>query len=200
MPRPPAPGRVAVTKTAARAIPWLVAASLIAAPPLVAQVDGFGADSVAAPSDPADARRGAVGGGIFGRAPAQSLGGGSMMLAVHPFIDTSKYPLVTDDMDGVYVRYGQLFAARFINSYGDTSWVVAIERHWGSRSLWVMDFAVGYRAGIITGYDERLVWLGRYTPVLPLGGIVGSVHVGPVGGNVFWAYRAISIEAAVRCC
>lgn len=140
------------------------------------------------------------GGGLLGRAPEQPVSMGSMVLTVHPFIDQSKYDLISDRMDGGYVRVSQLFLAGFRNSYGDQSWVVAVERHWGSASLWRFDVGVGYRVGIITGYDERLVGLAGHTPVLPLGGIVGWVNLGPVGTNVYWAYRAISLEMALRCC
>ncbi|MDX1493821.1 MAG: hypothetical protein R3253_07180 [Longimicrobiales bacterium] len=137
---------------------------------------------------------------LLGRPPKEPLAVGSMLYAVHPFIDTSKYKLISDNMDGAYVRSGQLFLAGFRNSYNDQSWVVAVERHWGTTSLWLLDFGVGYRAGIVTGYDERLVWLAGYTPILPLWGVVGWVHAGPVGGTAFWAYRAISLEATLRCC
>ena len=146
---------------------------------------------------PADSGSGS---GLLGRPPDHLFGAGSMMLTVHPFIDTSRYPLVTDNLDGGYLRVSQYFVATFRNSYGDRSWVLALERHWGSRSLSMVEFGLGYRVGIVTGYDERLIGFARHTPVLPIGGVVASINAGPVGGSMFWAYRAIALEGSVRCC
>lgn len=138
--------------------------------------------------------------GILGRAPAHPVASGSMVLTIHPFIDTSKYERVSDDIDGGYVRFSQAFVALFQNSYSGESWIFGIERHWGTASWGFLEVGAGYRAGIVTGYDEQLIGIARHTPILPVGGVVGWIYLGPVGGNVFWAYRAISLELTARCC
>ena len=51
---------------------------------------------------------------IWGRPPKEPLALGSILYAVHPFIDTSKYELISDARDGAYVRSGQLFLAGFL--------------------------------------------------------------------------------------
>lgn len=140
------------------------------------------------------------GGGIFGRKPVQPVAVSSIVLAVHPFIDRSTYPLITSRFDGTSIRVSQWFLGEFTNSYHDRSIIAAVERHWGSVRWGLLELGAGYRAGIVTGYDERLIGIAEHTPVLPLFGVVGWTYVGPIGVNVFYAYRAASVEGAVRCC
>ncbi len=184
-------GEVAI-RTTFRGATW-VTWGVVAALGAIAAIPGSGLAQEATPSS-------GGGSGIFGHVPEHLFAAGSMVLTIHPFIDTSRYDLITDRNDGGYLRVSQFFVATFRNSYHGRSWVVAVERHWGSRSLWKLDLGLGYRAGIVTGYDERLIWLAEHTPVLPIGGVVASINAGAVGGSVFWAYRAIALEANVRCC
>jgi hypothetical protein len=57
---------------------------------------------------------------------------------------------------------------------------------------------IGYRAGLVTGYDENLVSWAEDLPIIPFGGIVGWVDVGPLGVDVFYVYRAITLESSIR--
>lgn len=140
------------------------------------------------------------GGGIFGRKPAQAVAVSSIVLAIHPFIDRSQYPLITSQFDGESIRVSQWFLGQFTNSYHDRSIIAAVERHWGAVRWGVLEVGAGYRAGIVTGYNERLISIAEHTPVLPLFGVVGWTYVGPIGVQVFYAYRAASVEGAIRCC
>ena len=140
------------------------------------------------------------GGGLLGRRPAEPIAVSTIVLVIHPFIDRSQHDVISDKLDGVSIRVGHWFFAQFRNSYGDTSRIFGVERHWGTRTWGLLEFGAGYRTGIVTGYDERLIGLGKHTPLLPLLGVVGWTHAGPVGVNVFWAYRAAAIEGAFRCC
>ena len=56
---------------------------------------------------------------------------------------------------------------------------------------------VGYRAGLIRGYDTRLFEVAGKTPVLPFAGAVALLRLGPIGGEVSWVYRAVSLVGAV---
>jgi hypothetical protein len=64
---------------------------------------------------------------------------------------------------------------------------------WGAS-----DFGAGYRVGLVTGYDERLVTWAEDVPVLAFGGLVGWFEAGPFGRDVWYVYRAITLETSVR--
>jgi hypothetical protein len=57
---------------------------------------------------------------------------------------------------------------------------------------------VGYRVGLVTGYDERLFALANYTPVLPFAGLLVSADIGPLGIESVYVYKAITLEASLR--
>jgi hypothetical protein len=55
----------------------------------------------------------------------------------------------------------------------------------------------GYRAGLITGYDEQLASWADETPVLPFVGLDAWVQVGRISFDAFYVYRAITLETSV---
>lgn len=115
--------------------------------------------------------------------------------SMHPY--EPQFPEV-DWTRGGGVQFSQWFLATFVNSYDDRSFIAGLERYWLERKAGFLDFGVGYRVGLLTGYDERLFELAKYTPILPFGGILGWVDVGPIGLDSFFVWRALTVEAAVR--
>jgi hypothetical protein len=73
-----------------------------------------------------------------------------------------------DNNWAVGLSWGRLYGATFINSFGKRAYSVGVQRavaRWNSR---LVSAGLGYRVGIVTGYDERLFPLAGETPVLPL--------------------------------
>jgi hypothetical protein len=99
---------------------------------------------------------------------------------------------------GFGFAFAQWFGATFVNSYDERSFIVGLERYWARGRHGFVGFGLGYRAGLVTGYDERLVSWAEDLPVLPFAGIVGWVDVGPAGVDVYYVYRAITLETSVR--
>lgn len=66
------------------------------------------------------------------------------------------------------LSWGRIYGATLLNSFGNRSYTAGIQgtmKQWGpSKSA----IGVGYRAGLITGYDERFIPLAGKIPVLPL--------------------------------
>lgn len=114
---------------------------------------------------------------------------------MHPY--EAQFPEV-DWTRGGGVQFSQWFAATFVNSYDDRSFIVGLERYWFTGRASVMKFGLGYRAGLLTGYDERLMAVAKYTPVLPFGGLLGWVDIGPIAIDTFYVWRAMTVEAALR--
>lgn len=117
------------------------------------------------------------------------------LLAMHPF--EAQFPEV-EWTGGVGLQVGQWFGATFVNSYDERSFIAGIARHWYDARRGVVDFGIGYRLGLVSGYDERLFDLAAHTPVLPFVGFLAYVDVGPMGVDAFYVYRAIALEGSVH--
>ncbi len=66
------------------------------------------------------------------------------------------------------VSWGRYYAGTFVNSYDRRAYTAGVQ---GTMVRWTpgaVGLGVGYRAGLVTGYDERFVPIARITPVLPL--------------------------------
>ena len=66
------------------------------------------------------------------------------------------------------VSWGRIYGATFINSFGKRAYSAGVQGHiarWNSR---IVSAGLGYRVGLVTGYDERFIRLAGKTPVLPL--------------------------------
>ena len=66
------------------------------------------------------------------------------------------------------------FGATFINSFGNRSPAAGVQRNLVPRSG-SSPVALGYRVGIVTGYDERFLAVAGKTLVLPFLQIVGQL-------------------------
>ena len=114
--------------------------------------------------------------------------------ALHPY--RPHFP-ETDWTRGVGVQFSMWYSGTFVNSYGVRAFVAGVERHWFAGEWGALSFGTGYRAGLVTGYDERLVEIAKYTPLLPFGGILAWMQLGPFGFDAFYVYRAITLEASL---
>jgi hypothetical protein len=113
---------------------------------------------------------------------------------VHFFDQQSLQPFWTR---GGGVQLSGWFAGAFMNSYDDLSVILGIERSWGSWRTGAVAAGLGYRAGLLTGYDGQLFELADKTPVLPFVGLDVWLEAGPLGLDVFYVYRALSVEASI---
>ncbi|MBT8488810.1 MAG: hypothetical protein KJO65_08325, partial [Gemmatimonadetes bacterium] len=103
--------------------------------------------------------------------------------AMHPF--EPQFPEV-DGTRGFGGLYGHWFGTTFVNSYDERTWALGIERDWVRWRRGRAGLGVGYRVGLIAGYDERLVEIGRHTPVLPFGGVLVWARFGPVAVDSYY--------------
>ena len=62
---------------------------------------------------------------------------------------------------------GPIYGATFINSFGRRAYSVGAQQTAARWSPGLVSLGLGYRAGLVTGYDERLFPLAGRTPVLP---------------------------------
>jgi hypothetical protein len=143
-------------------------------------------DSVAAASSDG-------GGGLWGsRSPRRRLI--PALWGMHFFDQQPLQPFWTR---GAGFQASGWFGGAFMNSYDDLSVIAGIEREWGAWRTRALGMGVGYRAGLLTGYDRQLFALADKTPVLPFVGLDVWLQAGPVAFDVFYVYRALSLEASI---
>lgn len=98
----------------------------------------------------------------------------------------------------VAVGWKGLYGGTFINSFGKRGYALAVERDVVRVHESRVPRGVGYRLGLVTGYDERLVGLARWTPVLPALQVMGDLAVGSTGMEVAWTGKVASMSPFMR--
>lgn len=90
--------------------------------------------------------------------------------------------------------YGGFFAGTLVNSFYDRAYAVGIQRMWGKQQLSEhISNSPGYRLGLISGYDERMMDLAERTPLLPFPQIIDDIVIGDhVGIELSWSAVVVS--------
>ncbi len=99
--------------------------------------------------------------------------------------------LVSNSLLGV--SYRGWFGATFINSFGDRAVTVGMQRNFSFSSDRPVATGLGYRAGFITGYDERFFGIGDKLPALPFVQLLGVVDWRNVGVELGYAGIVASV-------
>jgi len=116
------------------------------------------------------------------------------MWTFHPFGDD---PYPREANNGLGIQYRSLFGFTCVNSFDQRTWALGIERVWGEARRGPLGGMIGFRVGLIHGYDTELFRVAGETPVLPFAGTVALFRLGPVGGEMSWVYQAVSLVGAI---
>lgn len=98
---------------------------------------------------------------------------------------------------GLGVQYRSLFAVSFVNSYGERSLAAGAERAWAQWDAGPLDATLGFRAGLIYGYDEKLLDVAGVIPILPLLQPMAMLRLGPFVADVGWVPRVMSVSGSL---
>ena len=90
------------------------------------------------------------------------------------------------------------FGGTFINSFGDRSVALGMQRSFTSPRSGAMTTALGYRLGVITGYDERFFGIGDKLPALPFAQLVARLDIRNVGIEATYSGIVASIMLSCR--
>lgn len=90
-----------------------------------------------------------------------------------------------------------LMGGTFVNSHGDRSWAFGVAREVVTREQGRFGASVGYRLGVIRGYDERLHKVAGRWPVIPAVEVVGTVRHGRLGVTASYAGIVTSVGTFV---
>lgn len=91
------------------------------------------------------------------------------------------------------MNYHGYFLGTLKNSFDDRAYAFGIERLWGKQPL-PCNFSneVGYRIGVISGYDERMMRIAKYTPLLPFPQVIDTIMWKNVGLQMGWSVVTVS--------
>lgn len=85
------------------------------------------------------------------------------------------------------------YAGTFINSYGHRAFTAGIERIVTRAPGGSVVPMLGYRLGLISGYDSRFLAIAGKTPVLPMLQLTGALELGPTGVGLAWSGLVASL-------
>lgn len=96
------------------------------------------------------------------------------------------------------MAYRGFYGATFVNSYGDRAYAAGVQRSTTPSRRAALKTAIGYRAGLVTGYDERFLPLAARVPAVPFVQVVGSVDHGRLGAELAYAGLVASVLISCR--
>lgn len=87
----------------------------------------------------------------------------------------------------VALTYDGYFAGTLLNSFHDRAYAAGIQRVISSQTLTAnVQGDLGYRLGVITGYDESMTSIAKYTPILPFPQLTYDLHWQHIGIEFSW--------------
>jgi hypothetical protein len=108
----------------------------------------------------------------------------------HPGVDNNQM---------IAIDYRGYFGGTFINSYGQRSYAAGFDRTLLSRtSSSNLAYGIGYRLGVIQGYDSRLLSVAGKTPVVPFLQATGDLSWKRIGIEGTYCVRVVTWGFFVR--
>ena len=110
----------------------------------------------------------------------------------------------SQDMDNsrndlIGFSYRGLFAATFINSENRRSYAAGVQRYWLTDPLTPdLSWQLGYRLGLIYGYDEKLGHFASVSPVIPFPQLISDLTWKNVGWEISYTWVVLSTSFYVR--
>jgi hypothetical protein len=90
------------------------------------------------------------------------------------------------------------FGGTFMNSFGRRGFTGGLQRTIVSTEPAVVSASLGFRLGVVSGYDGRFMRLARETPVLPLLQPFVTIDVGHLGVEISYTFVIVSTAMSYR--
>lgn len=98
----------------------------------------------------------------------------------------------------VALIYRGSYAATFRTTHGPRGYTLGVERSWASGARGPFWGMIGFRSGLVYGYDHRLGWLAERFPILPFAQPVLYGRVGPFTADITYTWVVMSLTAGLR--
>jgi hypothetical protein len=92
---------------------------------------------------------------------------------------------------------GGFFGASFITTHGPRGWVLGVERAWLEGSWGPARTMLGFRAGLVYGYDERLGSVAGAIPILPYAQPLAMLRLGPASLDLAYSWVVVSLTGGL---
>lgn len=96
------------------------------------------------------------------------------------------------------VGWRGLYGSTFVNSYGSRAFAFGVEKSMTRVEDGGLDRGLGYRIGLVTGYDRRFHPFADKVPALPIAQLVGDVARGPTSVELAWSGLVASLGPRLR--
>ena len=100
-----------------------------------------------------------------------------------------------DEVGGVI--YKGFYAATFETTHGPRGYSVGFERLWKRGIRRPFEWGLGFRTGLVYGYDHRLGWLADRIPVLPMAQPIAFARLGPLTADLTYTWIVMSVTAGL---
>lgn len=93
------------------------------------------------------------------------------------------------------VEYHSMFLGTFINSFGDRTYAAGVHRNFYTHQFINdpnLNYTMGYRLGLMHGYDERLTPLAGKTPLFPFAQLTSDLSYKHFGWELSYTGIVIS--------
>lgn len=104
--------------------------------------------------------------------------------------------LSNDQLIGVIWRGA--YAATFINTHDRRTYTIGMERDWLSGSVRPLHGMLGFRTGLVYGYDRQLGWMAQRYPVLPFAQPVAYLRLGAFTVDAAYTWVVVSFTGGLR--
>lgn len=98
----------------------------------------------------------------------------------------------------VALIYRGFYGATFRTTHGPRAYTLGVERSWISGSKGPFVGMIGFRSGLVYGYDRRLGWMAEKYPILPFAQPVLYARLGPFAADITYTWVVMSLTAALR--
>lgn len=98
----------------------------------------------------------------------------------------------------VGITHRGFFGATFLNSFGRRAYTAGIQRTPFSVERGMLTTSLGFRLGLISGYDGRFLRMARNSPVMPLIQGFMNVDVKRTGVEISYTFVVVSVAMSYR--
>jgi hypothetical protein len=85
------------------------------------------------------------------------------------------------------------FVGTFINSYDKRSWAAGIERRvWSVGKKNGLNVSLGYRLGLMTGYEERFTMFFGHSPIILFPELISNIAYKNVGFQIGYSWTVLT--------
>lgn len=103
-----------------------------------------------------------------------------------PDLDVQNNWLIALNIEG-------FFLGTFINSYDERSWAAGIERRvWSIGKQNGLNASLGYRLGLMTGYEERFTMFFGHSPIILFPELISNIAYKNVGFQIGYSWTVVT--------